>query len=35
MQYLLLNGATGLLGRFLTSDLLSSGNKIAVLVRGK
>ncbi len=34
MQYLLLTGATGLLGRYLTSDLLTSGNKLAVLVRG-
>lgn len=34
MQYLLLTGATGLLGRYLTSDLLASGNKLALLVRG-
>lgn len=33
MQYLLLTGATGLLGRYLTSDLLASDNKLALLVR--
>ena len=33
MQYFLLTGATGLLGRYLTSDLLASDNKLALLVR--
>lgn len=31
--YLLLTGATGLLGRYLVCDLLESGNKLALLVR--
>jgi thioester reductase-like protein len=33
MSYLLLTGATGLLGRYLMKDLLSRGVKLAVLVR--
>ena len=33
MQTLLLTGATGLLGRYLTNDLLASGNNLALLVR--
>lgn len=31
--YLLLTGATGLLGRYLVGDLLASGHRLAVLVR--
>ncbi|MBT5020135.1 SDR family oxidoreductase [bacterium] len=33
MDHLLLTGATGLLGRYLMKDLLTSGKKLAVLVR--
>jgi thioester reductase-like protein len=33
-SYLLFTGATGLLGRYLVGDLLESGNRLALLVRG-
>lgn len=33
MEHLLLTGATGLLGRYLMKDLLTSGRQLAVLVR--
>jgi len=33
-RYLLLTGATGLLGRFLLRDLQAAGRRVAVLVRG-
>ena len=33
-NYLLLTGATGLLGRSLVRDLAATGRRVAVLVRG-
>ena len=33
-RYLLLTGATGLLGRFLVRDLQAAGRRVAILVRG-
>ncbi len=33
-DYFLLTGATGLLGQYLTRDLLAAGHRVAVLIRG-